>query len=246
MAFTSTHPKRHYKDVAVSAAPGGYGVTLDGRVPRSPAARPLVLPTEPLARLIADEWAGQGERVVFAAMPATRLAHVALDAAPTARVALAEQLADYGAHDLLCYFAEAPAALVARQEARWAPLLAWAQDELALTFARSAGVTHVEQSPETLDGVRRLAAAESDFSLTALVAAAQLFGSAILALALQRGRLNGAEASELSQLDETFQAETWGEDAEAAERRGTLAGEARALEAWFRALSSPGAAASTP
>ena len=196
-------------------------------------------------------------------MPATRLSHVALDAAPTARADMAEQFADYAAHDLLCYFADTPAGLVARQESRWAPLLTWAQDELALTFARSSGVAHIEQPPETLDRVRSLAAGESDFSLTGLVAAAQLFGSAILALALQRGRLNGAEAIALSQLDEDLSSagDRWGVDAEAAGSDARpLAAEARMSwkpgsprwrlrrsAAWSRACRrSPGAAASTP
>jgi chaperone required for assembly of F1-ATPase len=232
-----SYPRRHYSSVALESAEGAFAVTLDGRVPRSPARRPLVLPTEALARLVADEWAAQGERVALPTMPATRLAHVALDAAPAAHADMAARVAEYAAHDLLCYFADAPAGLVARQQAAWTPLLAWAETELGLELATSASIAHVEQPPRTLEAVRRLAAALDDFTLTGLLAAAQLFGSAILALALQRGRLSGAEAFALSQLDETWQAEQWGEDAEAAARRASMAAEAEALQRWFAALS---------
>jgi chaperone required for assembly of F1-ATPase len=241
-----SQPKRHYSSVAVAPADKGFAVTLDGRTPRSPAGRPLVLPTESLADVVAEEWAAQGERVDFATMPATRLAHVALDAAPRAHGEMAGRLAEYAAHDLLCYFADAPTALVVRQEAAWSPQLAWARDELGLTFATSASITHVEQPPRTLEAVRDLAAALDDFSLTGLVAAAQLFSSVILALALQRGRLEGGSAFALSQLDETFQAEQWGEDAEAAQRRVAMAKEAKALEAWFKSTSPIGRGRDAP
>ena len=240
-----SYPKRHYLAAAIARAPGGYSVTLDGRVPRTPAGGRLVLPREALAQLVATEWAAQGECVVLPSMPATRLAHVALDAAPAAHDELATRMAEFAAHDLLCYFADAPTELVARQEATWAPLLAWAEAELGLTFLRSAGVTHLDQPPATLEAVRRLAAGLDDFALTGLVAAAQLFGSAILALALMRGRLGGPQAFAISQLDETYQVETWGEDAEAAARRAAMASDARMLGDWFRALSSGDAAAST-
>ena len=69
--------------------------------------------------------------------------------------------------------------------------------------------------------------------------AAGLFGSAILALALQRGRLTGEAAFDLSRLDEAFQEEQWGVDAEAAvrsrvtlrqRRRCSIAGSGRCVE----------------
>lgn len=242
---TPTEPKRHYQSADVTPAQAGFTVTLDGRVPRTPAGGRLVLPYEALARVIAAEWGAQGERVVIASMPTTRLAHVAIDAATAAHDELAARIAEFAAHDLLCYFADAPAALVARQAATWTPIMTWAEAALGLSFRRRTGVVHVDQPPETLEAVRRLAADLDDFALTGLVAAAQLFGSAILAIALLRGRLNGAEAFLASQLDEIFQAEAWGEDVEAAERRAAMAGEAEALEVWFRALSAPDAASST-
>ena len=48
-------------------------------------------------------------------------------------------------------------------------------------------------------------------------------GSLVIALALLEGRVDPATAFAASQLDETFQIEAWGEDAEAAARRQALA-----------------------
>ena len=46
-----------------------------------------------------------------------------------------------------------------------------------------------------------------------------LTGSALLALALSRGALSVEEAWSAAHVDEDWQIEQWGEDAEAAERR---------------------------
>jgi chaperone required for assembly of F1-ATPase len=81
-----------------------------------------------------------------------------------------------------------------------------------------------------------LARAEDAFALTGLIAAAALFGSAILAFALRRGELTAEAAFELSRLDETFQEERWGVDAEAAARADAMAKEAVTLGQWFGSL----------
>jgi chaperone required for assembly of F1-ATPase len=229
-------PRRFYK--AVDTAPDGAGVAvrLDGRVPKSPGKHPIILPTTALAELVGGEWDVQGEFVVYANMPATRLAHSALDAVSAHRAETAAEVARFAGSDLICYFAEHPRSLVERQEAQWEPLLRWADQELGLLFIRGAGVVHQAQPPETLEAVRALAAAQDDFGLAGLAFGTALFGSAILALALQRGRINGDTAFSLSRLDEIFQEERWGVDAEAAARADALAADAIMLERWFRAL----------
>jgi chaperone required for assembly of F1-ATPase len=63
-----------------------------------------------------------------------------------------------------------------------------------------------------------------------------LFGSAILAFAVERGELSGEAAFELSRLDEALQIERWGEDAEAAARTQALRAEAEMAGRWFAAL----------
>ena len=62
-----------------------------------------------------------------------------------------------------------------------------------------------------------------------------IFGSAILAIAVLRGWLSGEQAFELSRLDEAYQEEKWGVDAEAAERTARLFEEAGLLQRWFEA-----------
>lgn len=230
-------PRRFYKDVTVTAADdGGFGILLDGRNLRTPQGRVFRAPTRAIAEQAAEEWAGQGETIELATMHANRLANTAIESVPQSREAVADQVAQYAGTDLTCYFAEDPAALVERQTAAWGPVLERAAAEEGLTFVRATGIVHRDQPPETLARVRALALELDDFALAGLAFGASLFGSAVLAIGLQRGWLGGEQAFELSRVDEAFQEEKWGVDEEAAERTERLRGEARMLERWFRGL----------
>jgi len=228
---------RFYKEVSVEPEGRGFALRLDGRTPRTPQARPLFLPTDALADLIAGEWRSQGDWIAYASMPATRLAHTAIDAIPAARRLTVEDVVRYAGADLLCYFADAPARLSRRQEAIWGPLLEWAREAHGLAFVRTAGIVHRPQPAATLARFSDLLAAVDDFTLAGVAFAAALFGSAILALALRDGRVNADEAMAAARLDEIFQEERWGVDAEAADKADAMAVEAVMLERWFAALS---------
>ena len=231
-------PKRFYSAVSIEAGEVGYQVLLDGRSPRSSKGAKLTAPTEALAQMMAEEWAGQGEFIELAGMNASRLGFTAIEAIPPVRDQVAQQFADYAGSDLICYFAEAPSALVARQTEAWEPVLIRAEAELGLAFVRAAGIRHQAQPETTLAGVKALALDHNDFGLAGLAFGAPLFGSAILTLALARGWLTGEAAYALSRVDEAFQEEKWGIDEEAAERTARLALEAQMLGRWFEALRS--------
>jgi chaperone required for assembly of F1-ATPase len=232
----SAPPRRFYKAVRAQAVTGGFGVLLDGRAVRTPAGLALVAPTEALAEMLVREWDAQGQSILMATMPATRLAFTALDRVAGAREAVCAEAARYAGSDMLCYFAEAPKALAERQLRSWGPVLAWAEAALGLDLIRAVGVAPIEQPAASLLRTARLADQLNDFALAGLVHGAALFGSAVLAFALQRGQLNGETAFELSRLDEAFQVEFWGVDDEAARRTQAMRAEAAMLEAWFRAL----------
>lgn len=236
-------PRRFYKDVTVVSEDGGFSVKLDGRNVRSPKGGKLSVPTQALADLVAAEWAAQGDHIEVAGMHVTRLAFTATEAVPQAREATAAQVAQYAASDLLCYFSEAGDSLYERQVAAWEPVLRRAEQELALVFKRATGIIHADQPEETLAKVKALGESLDDFALTGVAFGTALFGSAVLAFALQRGWLSGQEAWTLSRIDEAYQEEKWGIDEEAAERTARLLSEAQMLEAWFKALEAPPQAA---
>lgn len=229
----TARPRRFYKAVAVEPVEGGFAVRLDGRQARTAGGAPLVAPTKALADLVAAEWEAQGETIDFTRMPATRLAFTAIDRTPEAREGLAKEVAAYAGSDLLCYVAEDPASLAEREVAAWGPWLEWAERELGVALRPSIGIAHAAQPEGSLVRAHGLAEAMDDFALTGLVYAAGLYGSAVLALAVARGALDAGEAFELSRLDEAFQQERWGVDAEAAQRTDAMRAEAAMLGKWF-------------
>ncbi len=181
--------KRFFKTASVGEAEGGgFALLLDGRRARTPAKKPLILPTRALAELVAAEWAGQGETIDPAAMPLTRLANSALDGVAAAMAATRAEIAGYAGSDLLCYRATAPEALVAAEAAAFDPVLDWAREALGAKFLVAEGVVHVRQPEPALAAVRAaLEAVESPFALAALHVMTSLTGSVLLALAVARG-----------------------------------------------------------
>ena len=73
-------------------------------------------------------------------------------------------------------------------------------------------------------------------ALAALGVAVPAMGSVVLGLALAAGELDAGTAYALGCLEELFQAEAWGEDAEAAGRRRSIAADI-ALAARFLQLT---------
>lgn len=227
--------KRFYKDVSVAEEDGGFSILLDGKPVKSPMRNALAVPARALAEAIADEWRAQNENVDPKSMPLTALAMGAIDSAADAR---ADQALAFAKSDLLCYRADNPAELAARQAAAWDALLDWAAERYGARLARATGIVFVEQSPEALAALERVVRTRSPFHLAAIYAAAAITGSLVLALALAEGRLDAGEAFRLATLDEAFQAEQWGEDAEAATRAELLAGELAAIERFLRLLDA--------
>jgi len=217
--------KRFYKEVSVSARDGGFAVLLDGRPVKTPAQNNLVLPIQALALAIAAEWREQGDEIIAASMPLLRLANTVIDGVCANREEVIGAILRFGENDLLCYRAHQPPELVARQKAGWDPLLDWAAQKHGANMRVAAGLTHVDQPTQALDALRGALKGFDAFSLGGLHVIASIAGSTVLALAVADGFITGAKAFELSRIDEIYQAEKWGADAEAAARVTALAHE---------------------
>src|SRR6516225_255622 len=228
--------KRFYRYAGALAAVDGFGVALDGRLVKTPAKRELVVPGIALASAIAAEWNVQGAELRPPSMPLTRLAYITIDRERSRREEVVKQTARYAGTDLVCYRSADQRALAAHQQAVWQPLVDWAARRYDAPLAVTAGVIPTRQPEASLEAFAAVVAAQDDFALTALQVATAACGSLVIALALFEGRLDAAQAFAASQLDESFQIEAWGEDAEASRRRAALAAEIAAA-ARFLALS---------
>lgn len=208
--------KRFWKQAVAEACDGGFTVKLDGRAVKTPARRPLVLPSLAMAQAVAAEWDAQQGLVKPETMPVTRAANSALDKVSEQFTEVADLLAAYGASDLLCYRATDPAELIARQGAAWDPLLDWSATALNAPLLSTQGVVHIAQPEASIARLSALVHGFTPFQLAAVHDLIAISGSLVLALAVTQGRISVEQAWDLSRIDETWQNELWGVDDDAA------------------------------
>jgi propionyl-CoA carboxylase beta chain len=218
----STHPVRRFYAAAIAAEDGGvHIVRLDQRTLKTPAGKPLHLPTRALADQIAAEWDAQSELIAPSTMPLTRFAFAAIDLMAAKRAELSRDLAKYIETDLVAHRAESPAALVARQAERWDPIVAWAQQRFHLPIPVVTGVIPADVRPEHRTVLEREVRDLDDFRALALAQAVTLAGSVMIGFAFLEGRLGAEAAFAAAALDELWCQETWGEDAQHAKGKLT-------------------------
>jgi chaperone required for assembly of F1-ATPase len=225
--------KRFWQEVRVTEGARGFGVALDERPLNTPAKKPVEVPGRRLAEALAAEWAAQEGEVNLLGMPLTRAVNVTIDRVAAARAEVAAQVAAYGETDLLCYRAPHPPRLAERQEADWDPLLDWAAERLGARLSTGAGVMHVPQPAEAVERLAAQVHGLSPWALTPMHELVALSGSLVIGLAVRAGRIEPAEGWRVSRLDEQWNIEQWGEDAEAAaadaKRRESFLAAARLL-----------------
>jgi len=207
--------KRFWKDVSVEPAGDGWAIRLDSRFLKTPLRAALAVPTSALADAIADEWREVGDKVDPRAMQLTGLANAAIDRVATGPQEFATNLANYAEADLLCYRADGPRALVGRQEQEWDKLLGWARRRYDVDFVVTSGLLHVAQPPVTVERLSHAVAALDPFRVAGLAPLVTIGGSLVAALAVLERSAAPEEAWTAVSLDERWQLEQWGTDADA-------------------------------
>lgn len=211
--------KRFYKQVTTAPEADGWRVMLDGRGVKTVGSKPQVVPSQALAEALADEWAAQGEEIRTSLFVLRDMADFALDVVAPDPAAAVTAMLPYGETDTLCYRADPGEPVFKRQQEVWEPLLSAFEVENALSFVRISGIIHHAQAEETLARLKALLAGEDTFTLAALRSLTGLAQSLVIALLAIR---TGADAEALwaaACLEEDFQAEFWGKDAEAQAHR---------------------------
>ena len=150
-------------------------------------------------------------------MPWTQSANAAIDKVAPQRQDVIAHLGGYAGSDLLCYRAEGPDSLVARQAKAWDSLLGWAKNTFGSQLAVTHGVMPIEQDPRHLAALGAAMKPMSHFQLTGFHDLVTLSGSFVIGLAAAMDHLPATVLWDLSRLDEDWQIEQWGEDEEASE-----------------------------
>ncbi len=216
-------PKRFFETAnVVRNADGLFEVRLDGRLARTPARAAFAHGSRALMDAIAGEWEAAVDVVDTERMPLTKALATVIDLGARDAATWRETLVKYLRTDLLCYRASEPAALVERQKAAWDPYLDWWAELTGARLAVTAGVMAVPQPEAAIEKAAAVFDPLRPDALFAVKAAAELMGSAVLAAALLQRTEASAAIFEASRVDERFQEERWGADAEAKAREAAM------------------------
>ena len=235
---------RRFWDVAsVAERDGRFVIRLDEKPMLIPGGQPLLLRGRALAEAVAAEWqaagGAKGGQLRLDAVPLTQLAGTAQDRIAPDPGPTVQALAAYAETDLLCYRATHPENLVVRQARLWQPWLDWMHRRHGALLEPTEGIVHRAQDPAALARVRAALEALTPEAVAALGVAIPSLGSAVLGLALADGALDAAGAHELASLDELFEVEAWGEDADGARRRAAVAADVALAERFLRLSAAP-------
>lgn len=228
--------KRFWKAAEAGREEDGWRVLLDGRGVKTVGGKPQIVPSEALAEALAAEWAAQGEKVDPATFVLRDLADYALDVVAPDPANAARELLPYAETDTLSYRGDPEEPLFARQEAVWEPLLAGAEARWQVRFPRVSGIIASPLPDETRTRMAELLEAQDPFTIAALKMLTSLSASLVIALEAIEPGADTAALWNAANLEEDWQAELWGLDSEAEDRRQARF-EAFQLAARFAALA---------
>lgn len=211
--------KRFYHETGVAEGGTGFQVTLDGRAVKTQGGNPQILPNRAMAQAMAEEWAMQGQEMDPAGFILRDFADYAIDIVADNRAQTMTEILPYGETDTLCYRAMPDDDLFQHQQERWEPFLTAFEARHKLQLQRISGIIHRPQTAETMAKLHALLDGKDAFSLSALKTLASLAASLSIALAALEDDADYDGLWALANLEEDWQAELWGRDQLAEERR---------------------------
>ncbi|MEO1220425.1 MAG: ATP12 family protein [Pseudomonadota bacterium] len=211
--------KRFYKQVAVDEVDGGWQVALDTRRIKTVKGTDQIVPTKALANALGAEWDAQGEKVDPKTMPLRDMADYAIDMVRPEPAGLIDKTVAYGDTDTLLYRAPPDEPLYARQQEVWEPIVSAVEARLGVEFVRISGIIHRPQNEHTLTRLREELTGQSAFALSSIEMMTHLAASLITGLSAAQPEADVLALWNAASLEEEWQAEEWGRDEEAEERR---------------------------
>lgn len=226
--------KKFYKSASVKIQEQGFVILLDERILKTPLGENVVSPTKVLAQLVAEEWNKQPDQIDPTTMPLTSLLNTTIDKVLKNRPDLTDQLLRFAQSDLICYYAEYPKALVDAQQKAWKTAHDWLSEQ-GVIFKTTQGISFVDQSDQALQQIERLIDQLDPYQFTVLQACAPILGSVSFGLMVVHKVLSAEQAFSAATIDETFQAQQWGEDSIEKEKRLAQLKELQAIESFLNA-----------
>lgn len=211
--------KRFYTDVGTALQSDGWSVTLNGRPIRTQGGKAQRVSSQALAQLLAAEWAAQGEEIDPKSFPLRDMTDYAIDYIAENRSSVIDGILAFAETDTLCYQAEADEHSYARQQELWEPLLLSAQERYGVTFERISGIIHRPQPAATLSKLRSVLEGLDNLTLAGVNTLSSIAASLVVGLAAIDPDANGEALFAAANAEEDWQAEQWGWEWTAEEKR---------------------------
>lgn len=207
---------RFYKNVGVTPTDNGtFLVSLDGRALKTPARKPLELPTFELAMCIAAEWDAQTDvrkGLEPASMPLMTLVSTAIDQVQVdPHITINNCMGFLPTDAALFYTSEEDRILLSKQRQHLTPVVRWTQKVFGVELdTTSAIVARLRHSPESTSRIEGVLNKMDHFTLACLQCATMESKSLVLGLAFVCRYLSSDQIVATSRLEEEFQVEIWG------------------------------------
>jgi len=204
---------RFYREVSVarSQCGAGYSVMLDKRALKSTEKRELVIPSDALAHMVAQEWDAQETHVEKQWMHLTSLCNTVVDSPISPdRTAHAAALVAYLETDTVCFLEESPADLYEMQVAEWTPLVQWFEGARGVALPTTVTLSNAVPS-ETIEAARQRTLEFSDWGAVGFEFAVRTAKSFVIGDALVSGHLTPEDAEAAASVETRFQVQRFGE-----------------------------------
>ncbi|MEI7670121.1 MAG: ATP12 family protein [Pseudomonadota bacterium] len=200
------------------------------KIAKTPLGREIILPNAALTAAILAE----NDKI----KPLTSIASIAIDIAREKREELINDILSYIDTDMICYRSDSNYELLNRQETLLNPIVNWAEEKFATKIKLTRGIMPVAQSKEVHLVIRNIIENYNEWQLAAFVTLAKPFCSLILALCVMENKISAEKAFSLSQIEENFSSEKWGEDIERTKTINNLRLEVLAAERFLELYPS--------
>ncbi|MGB7407330.1 MAG: ATP12 family protein [Pontixanthobacter sp.] len=207
--------KRFYEHVTVAERGGGFQLLLDERPIKTAMGKAQLVPSRALAEAMRREWSEQPPIIDPAKFIFRDMADFAIDLIKPEPAPHIAKVLGFLETDTLCYRAAPEDAFFQRQEDIWEPLVIAFERNENVRLERTSGIMHRPQAASTLNAVREHLQAFDPFTLAAFVNLTSLSASLIIGMTALCHDADHKALWAAANLEEDWQIEQWGADAEA-------------------------------
>jgi chaperone required for assembly of F1-ATPase len=194
-------------------------ILLDNTKLKTPLRNELIFSNHLIAKEVLKEWDQNSDIINTDDLVFYGLLSTSIDRVREEKNSYINDIINFIDTDLICYRADGPNDLVSHQNKYWDPIVLLIEKYIDTNVTIFKGVMPSKQSSKVHHRFKNLIVELSDVQISVLHRITNLVGSVFLSLCILKKDLTNKQAFELSFLDELWQAENWGYEEDASEKR---------------------------